>query len=346
MTITIRSITSAEPNASFHMSNWVNGKTVVGPNVNTLLNKTQNECQKFCEADDQCLFAVFDNRANTCYLRGAETNSSATTGLRNEYGYDQLQSTYISSPGKITNAGANGCQAACTNDPTCNYYTVLNGVCKTNSFTDDANYSMSIKLTNAEMTPLSPDDATNLSCCMNSVTNPNVNCGDLLPFSKTCDTFMEGLCLNNKNLPQCRCINRKDNPSYLSIKNKLPPNILDECWYPYCQANYASGNPNEKAYIPTNMIPTSITFYENGGINQIDNIKCAGSVKCNLTSLVNPDLKANCTFLDNMRANYNTNNPNKTPTTESFVTYNDDNSAFWLIILIIILIIVFAATRK
>jgi len=325
MPVVPRSISSAEPDSQFKMTNWINGKTIVSPTINTLKNKTQTECQNFCSADDQCLFSVYDNRSATCYLRGAETNSSASTGLKNEYSFDTLSSAYLPSSG-ILSLTSQGCAEKCRNDPNCDYYTILNNNCSTNSFQTDANYSMSIKLQSHNANPLNEADTIGMACCTNDPNNPNPSqCGTLFPFTKQCDTFMTELCQKNKYLPQCRCLNRTENTKYQAIKSKLPSNIRDECWFPYCQGNVEEGATS--AYIPTEMIPTSITFYDNDGINKIDNIRCAGSVRCNIPDLLNPDLRANCPLI-------------KSLSVEKFSNIESNDSMFWLTVIIIILIII------
>jgi len=345
MPVTLRSISSAEPSVSLNMSEWINGKTIISPNVNTLKNKTQNECQAFCRADDQCLFAVYDSSSSTCYTRGIETNSNSTTGLKNEYGFDHLSGSFLptNSVQMLPFVTKEKCEDSCLANPNCDYYTLLNSNCNLNSFKQDGNYSMSMKVQSSDKNVLSEEERNNISCCMN---DPNYtgDCSKMSAMSKSCDTYMTDICQKNKNLPECKCVNRHENTRYQAIKSKLPAGVLDECWFPYCQFNNTTNDGNTESYVPTDMIPTTVTYFDNDGINRIQNIKCARTSKCNITDLLNPDLKNNCPsfFNGDMTKKIIAKLPSvSNKKIESFENIDENqNYILWMIIVLIILIII------
>jgi hypothetical protein len=284
-----------QPNIKYIMGPSIHEKNFKGIDLQLQKGKTLEECNQACVTNNKCLYTSYDDKQKLCTLRGAIANPNMSSGIKSVNSYDIYEKTeIIGTPltHKIIPANVNNCQKLCTKNTDCDAYTQTGNLCHLKTFEKSPDHTHTWKLIQEASNIIDPKDLNLMNCCMN-YTDAN-NCSNNLPNTKNCDIYMSEFCLNNPHLAECQCINRKNNNQYNKVKVELNSRagetIRDDCWYPPCKSG---GN----AYIPSDMIPTTISYYDSelDHITNIDNLKCVGSRSCNIKDIYNPDLTNNCT---------------------------------------------------
>ena len=262
-----------------------------GEIIREMTVKNQAECQNACLINEQCLFGNYNQDTKLCSLNGLAITPGATTSVKAMNTYNVYPDAYlvgqdIMDPLSIQESS---CQELCTNDPNCQAYTFMNNMCSLKSYSNDPSMTVSQKLVKMTTPVDDPVLLNNMHCCMNTPST-NLNCSEYQPFTDKCDVFMKSLCETHPQLDACACLNRANNFRYKNVKQKLTEklgSVQDECWYPAC-------SPGSRAYIPTDMLPISVNFYNDGELVKINNLKCTNSNVCDTPNIVDPELQQTC----------------------------------------------------
>jgi hypothetical protein len=293
-----------KPNTKYIMGPAIKGKNFAGIDLDKQPATSIDLCQKMCLDNDKCLFVGYDTPKQLCYLKGANTLDGTTSGIQSIDTYDIFPSTDLlgrNLSGIAIQGDMDKCKQACTDDINCYAFSQTANSCYLKGFNEgmgssaDSTKSMDTDFTTSWKTidknsPILDNSIKNLvGCCMNY---PDAkNCDANLPYSKQCDAFMTDTCKSYPYLDQCRCLNRDNNLQFKrvrsQIKQKIGTEMKDECWYPYCKTSSTS-------YVPTHMLPMSVTFFDNTNLTRLDNLKCAGSKSCNIKDIYNTDLSSDC----------------------------------------------------
>lgn len=275
----------------YSMGPPIQGKSFKGIDYQLQRNKTLDDCQKMCLNDNKCFFIDFDNGQNLCTLRGATVNQGYVSGIKNIDTYDTYNNTQLTGT-PVTNSiptNQTNCQNLCTNNPDCDAYVYSNNLCTLQKLDNSPHHTHVWKANVKQSNVTDLSSLNNMYCCMNYP--EATNCKDYLPNSKNCDIFMTDFCSKNPYMTECQCINRQKNHQYNKVKSELSSRtntpIQDDCWYPPCRTGSTS-------YIPTTMVPISVSFYDQDHLTKVDNLKCVGSKVCNIEDIYNPNLTNSC----------------------------------------------------
>ncbi|XWV24684.1 hypothetical protein QJ856_gp1099 [Tupanvirus deep ocean] len=280
---------------SYVMGPLLENKSFRGIDLQLIRGDTLEKCQESCLNNDKCLYVNYDTTQNLCTLKGAAINDHNSAGIKNAYSYDTYDKTeIIGTPmhDSMVPTTLENCQRLCTNNADCDAYNYRGTLCYLRTTDNKNNTLQSWKLTKPQSSPADPSNDNIMQCCMGHATG--TNCGAHTPNGKNCDIFMTEYCKKNPTLIECQCINRKNNHQYNKVKNELTKrageNIQDDCWYTPCKMG-------SKSYIPSDMTPLTVTYYDQDQLTKIDNLRCVGSKSCDIKDMYNPDLVNNCTGL-------------------------------------------------